>query len=93
MGGKVQTRIACGLIAAILLVYLFCLPRNLFKGTGYSTVVTDRNGELLGARTAPAKEVEEHIWPLPPLFTYSDVINIGLPSVGREPEGERSFYY
>ena len=23
--------------------------------------------------------------PLPPLFTYSDVINIGLPSVGREP--------
>ena len=24
--------------------------------------------------------------PLPPLFTYSDVLNIGLPSVGREPE-------
>ena len=24
--------------------------------------------------------------PLPPLSTYSDVINIGLPSVGREPE-------
>ena len=27
-------------------------PRNLFKGTPYSTVVTDRNGELLGARIA-----------------------------------------
>ena len=26
--------------------------------------------------------------PLPPLFTYSDVLNIGLPSVGREPERE-----
>ncbi|MBO6160678.1 MAG: transglycosylase domain-containing protein, partial [Bacteroidales bacterium] len=32
--------------------YLFCLPRDLFKGTCYSTVVTDRNGELLGARIA-----------------------------------------
>lgn len=61
MGGKVQTRIACGLIAAILLVYLFCLPRDLFKGTGYSTVVTDRNGELLGARTAPDGQ-----WRFPP---------------------------
>ena len=32
--------------------YLFCLPRDLFKGARYSTVVTDRNGELLGARIA-----------------------------------------
>ena len=61
MGGKVQNRIACGLIAAILLAYLFCLPRNIFKGTGYSTVVTDRNGELLGARTAPDGQ-----WRFPP---------------------------
>ena len=29
--------------------------------------------------------------PLPPLCTYSDVINIELPSVGREPERERLF--
>ena len=29
--------------------------------------------------------------PLPPLGTYSDVINIGLPSVGREAERERLF--
>ena len=38
-----------------------------------------------------AKEVVQHIQPLPPLFTYSDVINIGLPSVGREPEGDGGF--
>ena len=36
----------------ILLLWLFCLPRNLFEGVAYSTVVTDRNGELLGARVA-----------------------------------------
>ena len=36
----------------ILLLWLFCLPRNLFEGVKYSTVVTDRNGELLGARVA-----------------------------------------
>ena len=61
MNGKVQTRIACGVIAAVILVYLFCLPRNLFKGTSYSTVVTDRNGELLGARTASDGQ-----WRFPP---------------------------
>ncbi len=31
--------------------YIFCLPRQLFH-VPYSTVVTDRNGELLGARIA-----------------------------------------
>ena len=61
MSGKVKTRIACGLTAAAILVYLFCLPRDIFKGTGYSTVVTDRNGELLGARTAPDGQ-----WRFPP---------------------------
>ena len=41
------------ILAAILLSwYLLCLPRDLFPGTVYSTVVTDRNGELLGARIA-----------------------------------------
>ena len=61
MSGKVKTRIACGLTAAAILVYLFCLPRDIFKGTGYSTVVTDRNGELLGARIAPDGQ-----WRFPP---------------------------
>ncbi|MDR2145257.1 MAG: penicillin-binding protein 1C [Tannerella sp.] len=39
-------------IAAVLLIlYLLILPRKLFD-VPYSTVVTDRNGELLGARIA-----------------------------------------
>lgn len=37
---------------AILLLWLFCLPKDLFEGVPYSTVVTDKNGELLGARVA-----------------------------------------
>lgn len=36
--------------AAMVLWYMFCLPRNLFGKTEYSTVVVDRNGELIGAR-------------------------------------------
>ena len=35
-----------------MLLWLFCLPRNLFEGVVYSTVVTDRDGKLLGARVA-----------------------------------------
>jgi penicillin-binding protein 1C len=38
-------------IALLLILYLFCLPRNLFD-VPYATVVTDRYGELLGARIA-----------------------------------------
>lgn len=37
---------------AILLLWLCCLPKDLFEGVPYSTVVTDKNGELLGARVA-----------------------------------------
>ena len=37
---------------AILLLWLFCLPKDLFEGVPYSTVVTDKSGELLGARVA-----------------------------------------
>ena len=41
------------LLAALLLLgWFFCLPRNLFKGTVYSTVVESAEGELLGARIA-----------------------------------------
>ena len=49
------------LAAAILLAYLLCLPRDLFKGTRYSTVIEDRNGELLGARIASDGQ-----WRFPP---------------------------
>lgn len=35
-----------------MLLWFFCLPCNLFEDVVYSTVVTDRDGELLGARVA-----------------------------------------
>ena len=38
-------------VAVLLLGYLCCLPRRLFDAP-YATVVTDRHGELLGARIA-----------------------------------------
>lgn len=38
-------------IGGLLLLYLYCLPQQLFT-VPYSTVITDRNGELLGARIA-----------------------------------------
>lgn len=46
---KYAAAIATGFL---LLLWLFCLPRDLFENTVYSTVVTDRNGHLLGARIA-----------------------------------------
>ena len=42
-------------------MYLFCLPRDLFKGEGWSAVVIDRKGELLGARIS-----EDGQWRFPP---------------------------
>ena len=38
------------LLEVLLAGWLLCLPKDLFQGTSYATVVTDRNGELLGAR-------------------------------------------
>jgi len=48
---------------AVLLLglWVFCLPRDLFRGTPYSTVVTDRNGQLIGARIA-----DDGQWRFPP---------------------------
>ena len=40
-----------GIITLLLIGYIFCLPRQLFH-VPYSTVMTDRNNELLGARIA-----------------------------------------
>lgn len=47
--------------AALVLTWLFCLPRDLFQDVPYSTVVLDRDGELLGARTASDGQ-----WRFPP---------------------------
>lgn len=40
------------LCAVLLISWLFCLPRDLFKGTEYSSVVLAKDGSLLGARIA-----------------------------------------
>ena len=50
-----------GTAAALFLAWLLCLPRNLFKGTVYSTVVESAEGELLGARIA-----DDGQWRFPP---------------------------
>lgn len=54
---KVVTKKRVILFAGIILLfgYIFCLPRQLFD-VSYSTVVSDRHGELLGARIAEDKQ-------------------------------------
>lgn len=44
--------ILCITAGYILLLWVFCLPRDLFEDVNYSTVVEDCNGKLLGARIA-----------------------------------------
>ena len=51
----------------LLAGWLCCLPKDLFKGTSYATVVTDRNGELLGARIAGDQQ-----WRFPPCDTVPE---------------------
>lgn len=46
-----RTQITIVLTIVLLVVYVFCLPSQLFN-VPYSTVVSDRNGELLGTRIA-----------------------------------------
>ena len=50
-------------VAGLLLAYACCLPRDLFR-VPYATVVTDRHGELLGARIA-----RDGQWRFPPCDT------------------------
>lgn len=68
-------------VAAVLAVgYYFCLPRDLFPDTKWSTVVVDRNGELLGARIA-----DDGQWRFPVSGEREDEI-----SAGKENTGQRS---
>ena len=55
-------------ITLLLIGYIFCLPRQLFH-VPYSTVVTDRNEELLGARIASDGQ-----WRFPPRETTPEKI-------------------
>ena len=52
---------------AIALAWLLCLPRELFKGVPYSTVVESAEGELLGARIA-----DDGQWRFPPSDTVPE---------------------
>ena len=54
-------------VALLLLIYLFCLPRNLFKNVSYSTVVESVEGDLLGARIAADGQ-----WRFPPCDTVPE---------------------
>lgn len=58
---------------ALFLLWLFCLPRNLFKGTPYSTVVVDKDGELLGARIA-----DDGQWRFPPCHSIPEKYETAL---------------
>ena len=62
-----KKRIWLGLFVLLVLVWLFCLPRELFKGTPYSTVVESAEGELLGARIA-----DDGQWRFPPCDTVPE---------------------
>ena len=59
-------------ITLLLLTYIFCLPKRLFE-VPYATVVTDRNGELLGARIA-----DDEQWRFPPCDTLPEKYKICL---------------
>ena len=53
--------------AALVVGWLLCLPRDLFKGVSYSTVVESTEGELLGARIA-----DDGQWRFPPCDTVPE---------------------
>ncbi len=48
-GSRKRYRVGIPVLFILLIAYIFCLPSHLFD-VSYSTVVTDRNGELMGAR-------------------------------------------
>lgn len=61
-----RSKIWLGGILLLLVAYACCLPRTLFH-VPYSTVVTDRHGELLGARIASDGQ-----WRFPPCDSVPD---------------------
>ena len=58
---RTRTITAVLALGALFLLWLFCLPKDPFRGVPYSTVVLDRSGELLGARVA-----DDGQWRFPP---------------------------
>jgi penicillin-binding protein 1C len=69
---KKKKRVVYFTLALLLVAYIFCLPKQLFD-VSYSTVVTDRNGELLGARIGGDEQ-----WRFPPCDTVPEKFRICL---------------
>ena len=65
---SVTPKVILCILAFLVTGYIFCLPRHLFH-VPYSTVVTDRNEELLGARIASDGQ-----WRFPPRNTTPEKI-------------------
>ncbi|CUP55884.1 penicillin-binding protein 1C [Bacteroides thetaiotaomicron] len=65
---SVTKKVILCILAFLVTGYIFCLPRHLFH-IPYSTVVTDRNEELLGARIASDGQ-----WRFPPRNTTPEKI-------------------
>ena len=80
---KVRRILSALLLSALLLViFYFSLPRSLFQ-LPYATVVTDRSGELLGARIA-----EDGQWRFPAMDRVPEKFRICLLQFE-----DRYFYY
>lgn len=65
---SITRKVMLCIVAFLVTGYIFCLPGQLFH-VPYSTVVTDRNGELLGARIASDGQ-----WRFPPRNTTPDKV-------------------
>lgn len=65
---SITRKVMLGILTFLLIGYIFCLPGQLFH-VPYSTVVTDRNDELLGARIASDGQ-----WRFPPRETTPEKI-------------------
>lgn len=82
MASKIARRAAAAMAAAGVAAWLLCLSGGLFRDVSYSTVVTDRNGELLGARVA-----DDGQWRFPPCDTLPEKFVTALVEFE-----DRSFY-
>lgn len=69
---KRKIRIIGVTVVILIIWYIFCLPRQLFH-VPYSTVVADRNNELLGARIASDGQ-----WRFPPRTTIPEKVKTCL---------------
>lgn len=79
---SITGKVILSIITILVIVYIFCLPRELFH-VPYSTVVTDRNGDLLGARIASDGQ-----WRFPPRTTTPEKMKQCLMMFE-----DRHFYY